>query len=278
MAISNELIGARLPGATYRWGPDEAIVYALGVGARPPSELDLLDEARGPAVLPTLALVANWWAVKDVRTVLDSGAAPMVHLSQSLELLRPLRATGEARVDAEVVAVWDKARSSIVEVAGTGHDAEGPLFRTRSATMVIGVGDWGGERGPSAPSEEYLGAPDAVHKDHVRAEQAAIYRLSGDRNPLHIDTAAARKAGFDDVFLHGLCTLGFAARALITICGSGEPAALRSISYRFAKPVYLDQELQTEVWRCGADEWAFRTTQGQNVALTSGQARIAGCL
>jgi acyl dehydratase len=274
MPISNDLVGTRLPGATYRWDGDDAIVYALGVGARPPAELHLLDENRGPAVLPSLALVANWWAMKDVRSVLDTGGAPMVHASQSVELERPLQPAGEVRVEAEVAAVWDKGRGSIVELTGTGTDADGVLFRTRSATMVIGVGGWGGERGPSSAPADDPGPPDVVHDDHVRAEQAAVYRLSGDRNPLHIDPEAARAAGFDDVFLHGLCTLGFAARAVILACAGGDPARLRAIGCRFSMPVYLDRPLRTEMWRRGDGRVAFRTLQGPSPALTAGLATV----
>lgn len=274
MPISKDLVGARLPGATYRWDRDDAIVYALGVGARPPAELDLLDETRGPAVLPTLALVANWWAMADLRAVVDTGGAPMVHASQSIELERPMASEGEVRVEAAVAAVWDKGRSTIVEVTGTGSDADGVLFHSRSATMVIGVGNWGGERGPSATTPDDPGRPDAVHDDHVRAEQAAIYRLSGDRNPLHIDPRAARAAGFEDVFIHGLCTLGFAARALILGCGAGDPASLSAISCRFASPVLLDRPLRTEMWRGDDGAVRFRTSQGESIALSAGTATV----
>ena len=273
MAISNDLIGTSLPGATYRWGPDDAILYALGVGARPPAELPVLDEAHGPKALPTFALIANWWAMKDLRSVVDPGDAPMVHASQSLELHRAVGSSGEVRVDAEVVAVWDKGRSSIGEVEATGNDADGPLFRTRSATMVLGVGGWGGDRGPTtAPDDDAV--PDAVHDDEIRVEQAAIYRMSGDRNPLHIDPAAARRAGFDDVFLHGLCTMGFAARALIAACGDGDPESLRAVSCRFAAPVALGRSIRTEVWRDGDGTARFRTTQNGAVALSAGTARF----
>ena len=273
MPISKELIGATLPGASYAWDADDVIVYALGVGARPPAELHLLHETRGPAVLPTFALIPNWWAMKDVRAVLDPGPAPMVHASQSLELLRPLPVTGEVRVEAEVVAVWDKGKNSIVEVRGVGADGDGPLFESRSATMILGVGGWGGDRGPSPAADGDLGPADATFTDHVRAEQAAIYRLSGDRNPLHIDPEAARKAGFDDVFLHGLCTLGFAARALISTCADGDPTQLRSIACRFAKPVFLDRPLTTEVWR-QPSHVTFRTSQDDTVALAGGEAHF----
>lgn len=275
MGLTKDLIGTRLPAITYSWGPDQTILYALGVGARPPEDLAYLDETRGPSVVPTFALIANWWAVRDVRSVLDTGPAPMVHASQSLELLRPVQAAGEVQVEAVVAAVWDKGRSSIVELATTGSDADGPLFRTRSATMVLGVGGWGGERGPSGGSTEEDGEPDASFDDRVQPEQAAIYRLSGDRNPLHINPDSARRAGFDDVFLHGLCTLGFAARALVATSCDGDPARLLSISCRFAKPVYAGP-LRTEVWIGGDSSVRFRTVQGDTEALSAGQARIGG--
>ena len=153
-----------------------------------------------------------------------------------------------------------------------GTDENGLLFEARSQTMVLGLGGFGGEKGPRPPDEPE-GAPDWGHDDHVRAEQAAIYRLSGDRNPLHIDPEAAKRAGFDDVFLHGLCTLGFAARALIAGPGGGDPARLSAISCRFAKPVMLDAALHTEIWG-NAGAARFRTSQGDTVALSAGAARF----
>lgn len=111
--------------------------------------------------------------------------------------------------------------------------------------------------------------------DVVRPEQAALYRLSGDRNQLHIDPEAARKYGFDDVFLHGLCTLGFAARAVIDRIGDGDPQSLASLGCRFSKQVKLDAPLRTEIWRT-EDSVRFRTLQGDVVALSSGTATLAG--
>lgn len=275
MTLSNDLIGNRLPGATFTWNADDAIIYALGVGARPPAELDLLDESRGPVVLPTFALIANWWAMKDTRQAVDPGDAPMVHASQSLELLRTLGPVGTVRVEAEVAAIWDKGKNSIVEIEGVGSDDEGPVFRTRSSTMILGVGDWGGERGPSSPPADDPGEPDLVIEDEIRPEQAAIYRLSGDRNPLHIDPDAARRAGFPDVFLHGLCTLGFAARAAIASNDDADPRALRSISCRFSKPVQLGRPLTTQIWRGSDGQLSFRTLQDDTVALSAGTATLA---
>src|SRR5437016_886630 len=88
-------VGAELAPATPKWGPQDAIVYALGVGARPPAELDLLYEERGPTVLPTFALIANWWAVKDLGSLMETGGRPIVHAFQSLEMTRAMGPRGE---------------------------------------------------------------------------------------------------------------------------------------------------------------------------------------
>jgi acyl dehydratase len=234
----------------------------------------LLNEACGPDVLPTFALVANWWAVKDLRSVLDLGTYPIVHSAQSLALRRPIGASGELSVRAEVSAVWDKGKHAAVELTSRGDDPEGTVFVAKSQTMVLGAGGFGGERGPAAEPDPN-GPPDAVFDDVVRPEQAALYRLSGDRNQLHIDPEAARKYGFDDVFLHGLCTLGFAARALIDRIGDRDPRSLTSLACRFSKQVKLDAPLRTEIWRTD-DSVRFRTLQGDVVALSSGTATLAG--
>ncbi|AKK29517.1 MaoC/PaaZ C-terminal domain-containing protein [Mycobacterium sp. EPa45] len=267
-----DAIGFALEPTTFAWTETDAIIYALGIGARPPAELDLLDERRGPSVVPTFALLANWWAVKDLRAVLGLGTAPIVHAGQSLSLHRPLPSSGKLLVTGTVTAVWDKGKHAAIEVTTQGADADGQVFTAVGQTMVLGGGGFGGERGPG-PADEPDGDPDVMVTDEIHPEQAAIYRLSGDRNPLHIDPAVARKAGFDDVFLHGLCTLGFAARAVINSVGAGDPSVLREISCRFSKPVALGAPLNTEIWQDG-DAVSFRTTQNSNVSLSAGRAML----
>ncbi|MED5810881.1 MaoC/PaaZ C-terminal domain-containing protein [Mycolicibacterium sp. 050232] len=274
MTLTTAAVGTALDPTTFTWTPTEAILYALGVGARPPDELSLLDEHQGPAVLPTFALLANWWAVKDLRGVLGLGEYPIVHGGQSLKLARPLEPAGEVKVTGEVSAVWDKGKHGAIEVTTRGIDSGGELFVAVGQIMVLGGGGFGGDRGPATP-EEPEGNPDYTVDDDIRPEQAAIYRLSGDRNPLHIDPVAARSAGFDDVFLHGLCTLGFAARALINGPGGGDPRALQSISCRFAKPVMPGKPLRTQIWNQGT-QTHFSSVQGPAVALAAGTATLAG--
>jgi acyl dehydratase len=271
--VGADLVGVRLPPTEFAWDERDAILYALGVGASPPADLDYLYEGRGPKVLPTFALIPNWWAVKDLGGAIDGQGRPMVHASQVLRLHRELPAAGRVRAQAEITAVWDKGSNTLIEVTGRAEDDDGPLFETQSGTMILGLGGWGGERGPSAradaPPER---PPDAVLRSHIRPDQGAIYRLSGDRNPLHIDPEAARAAGFDDVFLHGLCTLGFACRALLDV--AGPDARLNRIETRFASPLFLDRMLETRVWRVDDGELRFVATEGDTTILANGRAAV----
>jgi acyl dehydratase len=272
--VGADLVGLELPAADFAWEPRDVILYALGVGADPAGELDYLYEARGPKVLPTFALIPNWWAVKDLGRVVDGRGNPMVHASQVLELHRDLPASGRITVRAAITAVWDKGANTLIEVSGHGRDEAGPLFDTRSGTMILGLGGWGGERGPSgradAPPER---PPDLVATSPIHRNQGAIYRLSGDVNPLHIDPDAARAAGFDDVFLHGLCTLGFAGRAVLQ--ARPPDARLARIETRFASPLFLDRTLETRVWDLGQGELQFVALDGDRTILANGRATVA---
>jgi acyl dehydratase len=271
--VGAELVGLDLPPAEFAWEPRDAILYALGVGADPVEELDCVYESRGPRVLPTFALIPNWWAVKDLGRVVDHQGRPMVHAAQVLRLQRDLPPTGRVTARASISAVWDKGTNTLIEVTGRADDEEGLLFETRSATMILGLGGWGGERGPSGGGEPAPERPpDVVVASHIDRNQGAIYRLSGDLNPLHIDPEAARAAGFDDVFLHGLCTLGVAGRAVLR-AGPGT-ARLAHIETRFASPLYLDRTLETRVWLLDAGEVRFAAYDGERAILTNGRATL----
>jgi acyl dehydratase len=269
------VVGTDLSPVTFEWQERDAILYALGVGARPPAELSLLYEGDGFTVLPTFALIANWWAVKDLGVLVQNEHRPMVHAFQALELARTLSPQGHVEVSGHIAGVWEKGHHTLIELRSEGVDDEGPLFTATSGTMILGLHDWGGTSGPSAVADPELpGEPTATVDDYVRAEQASIYRLSGDTNALHIAPVAARAAGFADVFLHGLCTMGFAARAIINGVGQGDAKRLQSISCRFSSPVGLDQPLRTDIWELNAEEIAFQTNQLDGPALTRGRALL----
>ncbi len=151
------------------------------------------------------------------------------------------------------------------------------LFSTVMPLFLRGEGGFGGDRGPSGARNQAPDAePDQVVRDRTGEDQALIYRLSGDRNPLHSDPAVAAKAGFDRPILHGLCTLGFAGRALIAALCDGDASRLRMIEARFSAPVLPGEALSTAVWRT-ADGSAVFETSGEDgrVVLAAGAASYA---
>ena len=138
------------------------------------------------------------------------------------------------------------------------HTGE-PRFASTSSLFIRGEGGFGGARGPSSSAEPWPARePDDVVTYAVRPDQALVYRLSGDRNPLHSDPVFAKRAGFDRPILHGLCTYGFTGRALLhAVCGS-DPARFRSMAGRFSRPTYPGDTLTISIWSEG-DGVRFRT-------------------
>jgi acyl dehydratase len=180
---------------------------------------------------------------------------------------------GEIESNGECVAIWDKGKGAVVEMESTSVDvATGkPLLKTRSSVFIRGEGGFGGERGPSARFEVPDRAPDHQVSYDTRPDQALIYRLSGDRNPLHSDPSFAKMGGFDRPILHGLCTYGFTGRALLHTLCDGDPARFKSMYGRFSKPVLPGDSLTVSMWVDG-DECLFRTAnQHGDVVLDQGR-------
>ncbi len=251
------LAGTDLGTRTLDYTDRDVILYALAVGATA-GELDLVFE-RDLRVLPTFALTLGVWAADEPRRRGAYEASEALHGAQTLEMFAPLPAAGAIALSGRVGDVWDKGTNAVVDVV-----VECAYFRATYALVVRGHGGWGGPRGPSvapgAPKTEPLGS------FCTSPEQAALYRLTGDRHHLHIDPAAARAAGMDQPILHGLCTLGIAAHALALSAGA-HPADLRSLSARFAAPVRPGDTLD---WYGSADVFTARV--GDQTVLACGSA------
>ncbi|HVK24971.1 MAG TPA: MaoC/PaaZ C-terminal domain-containing protein [Actinokineospora sp.] len=271
-------IGAELPGTTFTWTATDVLLYhlALGAGADPtdPHELryTLEDDLR---TLPTFGVVAPSLRVFEPPAVRFPGVsvdlAKVLHGSQAITLHSPIPTEGKARIDARVAEVWDKGTAAVIVQEATATGADGTaLWTTRSSIFARGEGGFGGSRGPAAQVFEPTGGPDLVVDTPVLPQQALLYRLCGDRNPLHADPAFAAAAGFPAPILHGLCTYGMVCKALTDVALDADPTRVRAFEARFAGVVYPGETLRTKAWRIGDTLHAVTTVPARQdaVALT----------
>ena len=172
--------------------------------------------------------------------------------------------------------MYDKGKAAIVVTATNASMDGDPLFTTTSSVFIRGDGGWDGERGPSGPANMPPDrAPDHEVTYQTSPDQALVYRLSGDRNPLHSDPSFAAIGGFDRPILHGLCTYGFTGRALLhSLCGS-DPALFGHVEGRFTSPVFPGEALTVTMWTVANGETVFTTSVGDRLVIDQGLVRRA---
>jgi acyl dehydratase len=230
----------------------------------------------GPKVLPTFAVVPSFSALVAVTANLGVNPMMILHGEQKITLHRPIPANGEFVTVAEVKGIYDKVKGALVVVeARTTDEKNEPVFDNSFSIFVRGEGGFGGERGPEAlkadPPEGK--APDFTFIEKTSPDQALLYRLSGDTNPLHASPQFAKMGNFDRPILHGLCTYGFAGRALLAHACGGDPKRFKSFAARFAGVVYPGDALTTEGWQIEPGKWVVRTkTQEDKVVLSNALA------
>ena len=278
MPLNLDVVGSASEPVERSWTSKDCLLYALGVGAGSldPTGFELEYTTENSAdvtqrVLPTFAAVVGGGGPP--RASLGSFApAMLVHGEQTIRLSGLIPAEGTIRTTSVVTGIYDKGSGAVVVGESTSVDAVTgeERFVATTSLFIRGEGGFGGERGPSAaahpaPDRE----PDEVVTYATRADQALLYRLSGDRNPLHSDPVFAKRAGFDRPILHGLCTYGFTGRALLhTLCGS-DPARFGSMHGRFSRPTYPGDALTVSIW--SDDEGArFRTDNQRGETVIDG--------
>lgn len=272
-----DLVGRAMEPLTHSYTWKDCVLYALGVGAKTDRELDFLFEASGPKVLPTFAVVPSFTAMLNVAGKLGANMAMVVHGEQTIRLHRAIPSNGTFTTTAEVKGIYDKDKGALAVVeAKTVDDKGAPVFDNVFSIFVRGAGGFGGDRGPEAVAiEAPARAADFSITERTSPEQAAIYRLLGDLNPLHIAPSFAAAVGFPKPILHGLCTYGFAGRAVVIGACAGDPARLRSFAARFSAPVFPGDELTTSGWSIDG-KWIVRTTnQDGKVVLSNAIADVS---
>jgi acyl dehydratase len=271
-----------IPEVRQRVTPRDAVFYALSVGlGQDPMDarqLDFVDADRGLRVLPSMAVVLahpGFWAA-DPATGID--AVKVVHGEQTITLHRPLPAEGEIIGRTRVTGLVDKGEGKgalLYSEKELRDAATGTLLAvTGSTTFLRGDGGFGGPSDPVRPTHPVPDtAPELTLDLPTRPEQALYYRLNGDNNPLHADPEVAARAGFPRPILHGLCTLGVVAHALLRELGDYRPDAMRSLSLRFSSPVFPGETIRTEIWRNGA--FRARVVERDVVVVNNGLAVFA---
>ena len=267
-------VGFKYPEMASTYDERDVSLYALGVGAaRDPldeQDLSLVYEmsGKGMKVLPSFGVVP---AINMVFTQakngiqaagLNFGLDRVLHGEQYTELVRPLPRSAKLTTKATVKSIYDKGKGAVVNTEFLTYDEHGDLLiKNELATFVRGAGGWGGDRGPSAdvnvPPDR---APDKVIEERTSENQALLYRLSGDWNPLHADPGFAKAVGFARPILHGLCSFGFATRHVAkAFAKDGDPSYIKSIKVRFASTVLPGETLVTEMWKESPTKIIFRT-------------------
>lgn len=245
----------------------DVILYALGVGeGRNPTDTKSLrftfENHAEFAALPTMAVTFPFTVMSQVMSIPGLSFNPMMllHGEQYTELRGTIPTSGTLTSTARVLNIFDKGRGALLVVGVSTVDSAGQEICWNELSLFIrGLGGFGGDRGPadagvSIPSR----APDVVYKEKTHPEQALIYRLSGDLNPLHADPDMAAMGGFDKPILHGLCTFGFAGRAVLHNFCDSDPSRFKAIRARFAKHVFPGETVITEMWRVSPTRIVFQ--------------------
>ncbi len=250
MALDTEAIGREIERThSYVW--KQTVLYALGVGARRDADLDFLYEGRGPKVLPTYAAVPIFEVFDALLRMVKGDLVGVVHGGQTLRFHKPLEPSGELATKGRLVGLYDLKRMATGVFAFEMHDGAGDLVAKAEAEVVfLQEGDFGGERPPKKPRVEIPERPaDFSVAERTSTEQALLYRLSSDLNPLHADPAAAKELGFEPPILHGLATFGIVGHVVLREACDNEPVRLKSLNGQFRAPVWPGDTLVIEGWR-----------------------------
>jgi (3R)-3-hydroxyacyl-CoA dehydrogenase / 3a,7a,12a-trihydroxy-5b-cholest-24-enoyl-CoA hydratase / enoyl-CoA hydratase 2 len=282
-----KVTGYAYPPITFAYTERDVALYALGVGA-PADPLDQNElrfvyehSQEGFLALPTYAAVFGSAMIHHlisgkVAGEIEYNPMMLVHGEQYLEFKKPMPTKGTFNCKPKISAIYDKGSGMVVVTDMSCYDENGDeVVFSQSSAFIRGIGGFGGDRGPSGdinvPPDR---TPDAVQSEQTSDKQALVYRLSGDINPLHADPMMAAMGGFEKPILHGLCTFGFAARAVLKhFCGN-DPTRFKSIKVRFAKHVFPGNMLTTEMWKESDSKVVFRTKVEERDAVVLSNAAV----
>lgn len=282
-------IGAELPDRTFSWTSSDVLLYHLGIGAGSragdnldPKALRYTLDGDDLQVLPSFGIVAPTFHETDPPPLdlpgCDINLAQVVHGSQAIEVSGPLPTEGSAVLSTRITDVWDKGKAAVIWQEGVARDAAGAeLWTVRSSIFVRGEGGWGGDRGASTAVEVPDRKPDADASYDVTPQQALLYRLCGDRNPLHADPEFARTAGFPAPILHGLCSYGIVLRTVTDELLGGDASRVGAFTAKFAGVVYPGETIRVQAWE-GDEQIVVTATVDSHREERDGAPVLSDCV
>lgn len=275
----SKALGATIPGGSFAWNRDRVILYALGVGAGVPqtdaNELTYTYE-KNLKVLPSFGVIPAFGAMGGLGSVPGMSFNPvmLLHGEQDLEVRGPIPVDGEVESSGKVAGIYDKGKAALVvlEMETRLKGQTDPLFVNRFSLFLRGEGGFGGDSGPAAGNAAPDRAPDLVVESRTLPQQALLYRLSGDKNPLHADPDFAKMGGFDTPILHGLCSYGVVCKAVVDAALGGDTAKVARYQARFAGVVFPGETIVTSMWRDGATVLIDAKTKERGTPVISNAA------
>jgi acyl dehydratase len=274
--LNHEAVGITTDAVEVAWTSKDSILYALGVGCGVNDLQFTTENSKGIELqtLPSMPVVLARTPI--LHMVGDIDWTKLVHAAQRVSVHRPVPPKGSANNVATVTGIYDKGKAAIVVTETVGRDAltDEMLWTSTMQLYIRGAGGWGGDKGPSLRAELPQRQPDLSVTAPTGQDQALLYRLSGDRNPLHSDPAFARAAGFDRPILHGLCTFGVSTRVIVEAVAGDDGARVHSVAGSFASPVFPGDPLTVDIWRMDQDHLAFRTRVNDTDVITGGSCEL----
>ncbi|XP_037536897.1 peroxisomal multifunctional enzyme type 2 [Nematolebias whitei] len=281
------VVGRQMEKGEFTYDHFQSILYALGIGmsTKDPDDLRFLYEGHDDfSCFPTFAVIPTHKAIMGGELMsipgLDIDPTQVLHGEHYLEIYKPLPTSGKLTSVSHLADVLDKGSGAVLIIDSNTYNGDELLCFNQFTVFVVGAGGFGGKRNSdkakaSLPPPKR--APDAVVIESTSRDQAALYRLSGDWNPLHIDPNFAAMGTYKVPILHGLCSVGFAARHVLKQYANNDPSRFKAIKVRFAKAVLPGQSLQTEMWKEGNRIYIqCKVKENGDIALTGAYVDLYG--
>ncbi len=276
--IDLRLVGKKYGPISFEYTWKDVVLYALSIGAQAEELPFIYESAKGGLrVFPSFSVVMGMDLLIDLFKDLKVDLSRFIHGEQAIKLYRPIPSEGKTLVEGEITNIFDKVKGALIvwrkKVMTQGGD---PLAETESGIFYVGEGGFGGDPGPKAEIfEPPKGTdPDFTVSHFIPENQAVLYRLSGDLNPLHVDPDFAKRGGFPRPILHGLCTYGYALRAILYKACDGDVGRFKEFKGRLSGVVYPGDTLVTEGWVDQGGRYLIRSRTDREVVLSHAYARV----